>query len=220
MRKKWLVQLVEGTADAAFAVDRVGLIKAWNGPAAELFGLNSDEALGRPCHEILRGTDQATLFCSQHCSIHHALQTNEPKANFDLKLQTTDGLDWCNITIQLVTEPETSERYAVHVIHRLNIHKLIEQLGRLAMAKPGVREPEEAAQLISSTLESRIDVRLTVRETEILRLLASGRGTNDIAEELYISPVTVNNHVQHILNKLDSHSRLEVVVRARELGLI
>lgn len=215
MSSKWLAQLIEGTADAAFAVDRLGLIKAWNGPAAELFGLNSDEAVGHPCHEILRGTDESTLFCSQNCSIHHALKANEPKANFDLKLQTKGGTEWCNITIELVTDPQTGERHAMHIIHRLNIHTLIEQLGRVAMAKQG-----EPPQLISSTLKSRIDVGLTIRETEILRLLASGRGTNDIAEELYISQVTVNNHIQHVLTKLECHSRLEVVIRARELRLI
>jgi putative two-component system response regulator len=52
------------------------------------------------------------------------------------------------------------------------------------------------------------------RELEILRLVAGGLANKAIAQRLYISLNTVRNHVQHILQKLDAHSRLEAVATA------
>ena len=52
---------------------------------------------------------------------------------------------------------------------------------------------------------------LTSREIEVLRLLADGTSTQDIASSLFISVPTARNHVQNILRKLDVHSKLEAV---------
>ena len=57
--------------------------------------------------------------------------------------------------------------------------------------------------------------RLTPRELEVLRQLASGTAGPEIAADLAISPVTVRNQVQNILVKLEVHSRLEAVARMR-----
>ena len=61
---------------------------------------------------------------------------------------------------------------------------------------------------------------LTGREQEILRLLAEGLSSREIAEKLFISPKTVENHRANIMNKLDLHSTLELVRYAAKLGLI
>ncbi|CAB1081145.1 Two-component transcriptional response regulator, NarL/FixJ family [Olavius algarvensis Delta 1 endosymbiont] len=61
---------------------------------------------------------------------------------------------------------------------------------------------------------------LTAREQEILRLLAEGLSSKEIAEKLFISPKTVENHRANIMNKLDLHSTLELVRYAAKLGLI
>ena len=61
---------------------------------------------------------------------------------------------------------------------------------------------------------------LTPRELEVVRLLASGVGTRNIAAQLHISPTTVRNHVQNVLRKLDLHSRIEIVAWARRQGLL
>jgi PAS domain S-box-containing protein len=220
MGSKWLLQLVEGTADAAFAVDDSGLISAWNSAAEKLFGLSSEEALKRPCHEILQGTHESGPFCSQRCSIHQAVHLNRPLANFDLRLQTKTGEEWCNLTIEIVPAPESGERHAVHLVRPLDAHQLIEQLRRVMVTSRVAGNSEAAARLVSSSLSTVGDARLTAREKEILHLLANGKRTRAIAHELYISTATVNNHVQHIMDKLDSHNRLEVVARARAAGII
>jgi DNA-binding NarL/FixJ family response regulator len=62
--------------------------------------------------------------------------------------------------------------------------------------------------------------RLTPREIEILRELAAGRSTSEIAEALFISPLTVRSHVKSILAKLGVRSKLEAVTVALRQGLI
>jgi PAS domain S-box-containing protein len=52
---------------------------------------------------------------------------------------------------------------------------------------------------------------LTPRQTEVLRLLARGRSTDQIADELHLSVETVRNHIRGIFRALDVHSRLEAV---------
>ena len=68
---------------------------------------------------------------------------------------------------------------------------------------------------MDSQLES-----LTPREKEVLRLMAEGMSSRDIAARLGISYTTVRTHIRSLGSKLGVHSKLEVIVKARELGLI
>ena len=61
---------------------------------------------------------------------------------------------------------------------------------------------------------------LTAREQQVLRMVAEGRSTKDIAAELFISPKTVDNHRANIMEKLNLHSTIELVRYAAKLGLI
>jgi DNA-binding NarL/FixJ family response regulator len=60
---------------------------------------------------------------------------------------------------------------------------------------------------------------LTDRETEVLRLVAKGRSSRQIADLLVISHRTVQNHVQNTLTKLQLHNRVELTRYAIEQGL-
>jgi DNA-binding NarL/FixJ family response regulator len=57
-------------------------------------------------------------------------------------------------------------------------------------------------------------LRITDRELQVLRLVATGMNNRDIAAELFISENTVKNHVRNILEKLQLHSRMEAVMYA------
>lgn len=61
---------------------------------------------------------------------------------------------------------------------------------------------------------------LTAREREVLGCLAEGSTTSEIARALDISPVTVRNHIQRILSKLNAHSRLEAVSMGIRAGVL
>lgn len=78
-----------------------------------------------------------------------------------------------------------------------------------------VEFPEREAKIMDAAYRN-----LTRREQEILRLLAEGLTSREIAEQLAISPKTVENHRTNIMSKLGLHSTLELVRYAARLGLI
>jgi DNA-binding NarL/FixJ family response regulator len=61
---------------------------------------------------------------------------------------------------------------------------------------------------------------LTVREREVLILVAEGASNRAIATVLGISYLTVRSHVRNLAGKLAAHSRLEVLVKAQQLELV
>jgi DNA-binding NarL/FixJ family response regulator len=61
---------------------------------------------------------------------------------------------------------------------------------------------------------------LTERELGILRLVAQGKDSQAIADELTISANTVRTHLQNIFSKLGAHSKLEAVATATARGLL
>ncbi len=54
----------------------------------------------------------------------------------------------------------------------------------------------------------------------MLTLVASGDSNQQIAHKLVVSLATVKTHINHIFGKLDAESRVQVLARAREAGLL
>ena len=75
-----------------------------------------------------------------------------------------------------------------------------------ARARESERQREDLLELLSD------------REREVLGYLIRGKRNSEIAEELSISPRTVEKHVHHILDKLEVGSRLAAVAFATEMG--
>jgi DNA-binding response OmpR family regulator len=67
---------------------------------------------------------------------------------------------------------------------------------------------------------SELETQLTDREAEVLGLLAVGMEPLDVAEELDIGARTVATHVEHIMEKLDAHSRAQMIALAYQNGLV
>lgn len=84
-------------------------------------------------------------------------------------------------------------------------HKILD----IIMEKHFNPEPEDCEPAI-----------LTVRETEILQLIANGKSTQVIADELHLSPHTVHTHRKSIIKKLSIKSPTEFVIYAMDLGLL
>jgi LuxR family maltose regulon positive regulatory protein len=61
---------------------------------------------------------------------------------------------------------------------------------------------------------------LSEREMDVLRLLPTNLSTPEMAEELIISVNTVRHHVKNIYRKLDVHTRMDAIGRAKRLGLL
>ncbi len=61
---------------------------------------------------------------------------------------------------------------------------------------------------------------LTEREREIMALVAHGLSNDDIAERLYLSPLTVKTHANRAMMKLGARDRAQLVVMAYQKGLV
>jgi DNA-binding NarL/FixJ family response regulator len=61
---------------------------------------------------------------------------------------------------------------------------------------------------------------LTSREQEVMVLLAEGRSVQQVADKLFISPKTAENHRSNIMRKLGLHSTIELVRYAAKMGII
>jgi PAS domain S-box-containing protein len=220
MRVREIKELVDSTSDCAFAVDGRGVIVAWNRSAEDMFGLEAQSAVGMWCGQILQGMDECGAVCSQDCTIKQAVKRHHPVANFDLQVKTRTGMQWCNVSVLIAEEATSTEPYSIHIVRAIDMRKRLEILMRDFIVTGTGLPPKEVSNLISVTRAPARETELTDRELEILRLLAKGATTASVADRLHISRTTVNNHIQHILRKLDSHTRLEAIRRAEHAGLI
>ena len=93
---------------------------------------------------------------------------------------------------------------------------------RLAHAGEAYLSPDVLAALMGRLDRSHrgLGSDLTIREQEVLQLLAAGVGNKDMAGELDLSFHTIRNHVQNVIVKLGAHSKLEAVAIAAREGLV
>jgi PAS domain S-box-containing protein len=214
---KPFLALLEGTADAAFAIDATGRISGWNKAAVELFGITEAEAIGRSCHKVLQCSDDNGMVCAEQCVIERAARVNRPPVNFDLRLQTRTGKIWCNVSTLIASDQASGALNAIHLVRPVETRKRLEQ----ALSEfIRTRSANDLSSAPVNLAPPRIKIPLTSREVEVLKSLAKGHGTKAIANQLNISTATVNNHIKHILAKFDAHSRLEVIRHAESIGVI
>ena len=90
------------------------------------------------------------------------------------------------------------------------------------MAGRSVLPPSEGEVAVDGSRDvgAQLAASLTSREVEILRLLADGTTTKEIASRLHIASNTVRSHVQAVMSKLQVHTRLGAVAFAQRHGLL
>jgi PAS domain S-box-containing protein len=210
------LDIVAGTADAAVGTDEEGRVVIWNKAAERLLGYGAAEVLGKPCHDVLCGRDvHGNRFCDESCALQHMVRRGEAVHHFEMGVRRSSGQAlMVAVSIVVVPGPKSGQHTILHLLQPLatdaGAAALIERIG--VRGRPPVEPPLEAAGDSSQTLTS--------RETQVLRMLANGVGTEEIADSLFISATTVRNHVQNILRKLDVHSKLEAVTLAFRRRLI
>lgn len=220
MRPEELRKLVDSTCDPAFAVNSDGLISAWNAGAETLFGQPAAAALGQRCGPILNGSDECGRVCSENCMVRQSIEHRHSLSNFDLQIDTVNGRQWSNVSVLIADDHNSTRPHAIHILRPIDLRKRLEILVRDFVISNTNVTPENAVAMINSTRAPAKDAELSARELEVLRLLARGESSKNVGAHLHISRTTVNNHVQHILRKLDAHNRLEAIRRAEHAGLI
>ena len=99
----------------------------------------------------------------------------------------------------------------------LEVPALLAQLRQLAEGEPAFADAARAPHADQAPTGP---YGLTVRQVDVLRMLASGGSNKEIARTLDIAETTVKIHVQHILRKLNVSSRVHAAVIASENGLL
>jgi len=91
-----------------------------------------------------------------------------------------------------------------------------------ALLSPGItrRLLERAAVGMKDAVAPSELAGLTDREVEVLRLVAQGLTNDEIAGQLFLSPLTAKTHVSRIMQKLHARDRVQLVVLAYETGLV
>jgi PAS domain S-box-containing protein len=203
--------LLTNTADGVCAVGVDGRIVFWNRSAERLLGYAAREVVGKPCCDVFVGRDPAgNRLCYQGCHVQTLVKRGEAVEHFEMATRTKAGRPvWLDISI-LAVPGARREATTVHLFRDVTTAHEVETLvrERLAQAHPaaapdGTPPPE-----------------LTRREIEVLRLITGGANTRAMAEKLHVSAATVRNHVQHILEKLGVHSRLEAAAYATRHRLL
>ncbi len=119
-------------------------------------------------------------------------------------------------------EPEELIR-AVRVVHRgealLSPSVTRRLIASLATRAPAGPSPGAGGVTKRAPRAAELD-RLTEREREVLSLVAQGLSNEEIAGQLYLSPLTTKTHVSHIMTKLGARDRAQLVVVAYESGLV
>jgi DNA-binding CsgD family transcriptional regulator len=203
---KSLAESLESTADPAFAVDAEGKITAWNSAAKTALGCSRRNALGEFCFNVIGGKDVlGNQVCKRKCLVFRSLRKREPVRRFRMHVRAGTGH---LVEAECTTLCLLSSTREASIIHLL---RLCPGRGRDRVSHPRHGDTPGLQRAAHP---------LTPREMEVLRLLAKGRSTRQIAEDLYVSPATVRTHVEHVFGKLNAHSRLEAVVIGAREGLL
>ena len=195
---------------AVFAMDSSGRIIHWNAACERLFGLPARAVLGKPCHQVIDGRDaNGNEYCQPSCPVAHQARTarDHPVCPFELNVRTGDG---GRITISTGLFPIESYHPALATL----VH-VCREVRPAAEAKRRAQRRAPEPSLTARGAET-----LTSRETEVLQGLGKGLAAAAIGEALFISEVTVRNHVSRILVKLHVHTKLAAVVFAFQHHLI
>ena len=193
------------TGEPAYAVNRDGVIMAWNPGAESTFGFSESEAMGQHCWELLTGQDLfGNQYCCEGCPLREmAFREKSVKSN-EMFLKTADNEMKRFSVCTLVLYDGPGNELLVH------------------MCRPKC-EADEACTTMIRTNPPSANYKcgtLTGREKEVLMSLSEGKSTKDVAADMCISSSTVRNHTQHILHKLNVHSRVAAINLGQKLGLI
>lgn len=203
--------------EAVFAIDSGDRIILWNKKCEELLGKPARAVLGKRCYDVMGGRDEnGNIYCYRSCPVAYQARERpaEPVQRFPLSVEAgKGGRKWFEVSLFAIPAYHPALSTVVHVLREGK--PKTSELERALAREAGHREP-----LWPMTTKEGAPVELTPREKEILRCLAQGLPTPAIGKRLFISPVTVRNHVQSILHKLDVHTKLAAVVFAYQNGLI
>jgi DNA-binding CsgD family transcriptional regulator len=215
-----LLDLLASGHPAAFATDSRDRIVFCNSGAAQILGRRADEILGLRCYEAIGGRDVfGNRFCYGNCAVRAGVRAQEDVQGFELSVSANgSGMRPVTVTIFCIPSLRPDLFTLVHVLQPIGPGGL---QGWLPPAL-GARRSEAPTRAATRGPGAAVAEAppLTRREREILECVAAGLQNKEIAARLELSTATVRNHVHHVLDKLEVHSKLEAVSLAFRRGWV
>jgi len=206
--------IVRHAARAAAATDRNNLVLHWNNAAAELFGWSTDEAVGNNLQVLINARDiHGNRLAGDHGAFHEIVRSGEAPQSFELDVLNSEGQkERVAVSIVVVLGPQPTEYSLVYLMTPLRRRRRADEaIDRLLAETRTSGVPALSGAHRRGTQNQR---KLTIRQVEVLQLLAAGHRSSEIAEAMGISIHTVRTHTQAVLNALGVGSRLEAVSKA------
>ena len=176
-------------------------VVCWNDGAEQLTGIPKDDAVGRPCWEVIGAhDDRGDLVCHRGCSRARLVREGRcvPSAALHVRTQEAGGATGRRrVSVETISARSESGPLYLHVMRDA----------------PAVATEAQPAPTGSPP-------RLTPRQREILAMLGDGHAVKAIAQRLGLMETTVRNHVRLLFVALGAHSQLEAVARARAFKLL
>jgi PAS domain S-box-containing protein len=210
------------TADGLFAVDFQQRIVHWSDRAEEILGYSAEEMTGKHCYEMVGGRDTRNhRFCRRNCPIMVNARRGRSTPDYDILYTNLNGEEkWLNMSV-VIPRGGQREVNVLHLFRDVTHHRKTEEFARRVSAALGPVLADEAANPPSEVEPNPTPLpKLSRREMEVLRLLASGMGTRQIAEAISVRPITARNHISRLITKLGVENRLQAVVYASQHQLI
>ena len=222
------------SGDAAFAVDRNGVIVSWNSEAEKTFNHTAKDVLGKHCWKLMAGKDMyGNRYCCKRCPLMQMASHRELAHSFPISFKTAlngfkkitlnsltvFGGNGDRLLLHICNESDENPEYSNNV-HATNGNNQATN-GSNYHATNGNNHATNGNNHVATRPSANYQRgALTNREHEVLELLADGKATREIAKLMCISPATVRNHIQRTLYKLHVHTRLEAVVTAHHLDIV
>jgi PAS domain S-box-containing protein len=213
-------ELLTSTAVAAFASDQSGHITVWNQAAEALLDHQATRVVGKPCHKVICGRDlYGNRFCNESCAVRKMRRHREPIHPYEFQVKHRLG-EMLKVKCSVIIAPSANARRFnfIHLVEPLDpaAESRLDELARHCGAMPGFPSTADKRKKVAAGPIRK----LTPREIEVLRLVASGTSTKEITHALGIQAATVHNHIQHTLDKLGAHTKLQAVYIAQQRGLL
>jgi PAS domain S-box-containing protein len=189
-------------ADGAFALTADGRITLWNRAAARITGYEAGEVLRRTCCDVFVGRNaKGDRLCSASCRLLGQFRNGEPVETFDLQTTSKAGRPiWLNMSTVVLPVADATVPHVIRTFRDITAIKDVLALIRHRLA--GTPAEDDSIG------------RLTRREVEVLRFMASGATNRALAQRLHVSPATIRNHTHNIFEKLGVANRLSAVTYA------
>lgn len=208
-------------AESAFAVDPQRRIVFWSPAAEDLLGFRPDDVMGRRCCDVLRasggnrsgsnGSGSGSKCACGQC-LRPGAKGSAVRLVSQFRIQVTahNGRSKQLCVTAVRTHSAEGDVRIIHFMRELVSADLPRDAS--GEGQPGASDGASPEQFLA--------YHLTTRELEVLRLVAAGLRTAEIATALSISPITARNHITRVIEKLDVKTRLQAVIAASREGLI